>query len=911
MQGRPRAASSPCRTQIASLAFDVSWAGEDDSGGSGIAAYEVYVSDNGGPYVKWPIDPQATEMTFYGQADHTYAFYTIAIDNVGHREAAPAAPDAQTTIEFLTDPRVAQIQVRSEWLQDRALIDIAFTEEMVIAPLIADGAILQAVGLLDDTGTLVTLQVDQFAYDEVTRTLRLTVPNLAEGDYELRLAGAVLLDTAGSPLRGGDATAPGEPGGLYQYAFHFSLNSPPGADAGGSYSILEGGDTLLLDASASNDPDAGQQLTYAWTINGITRDASINATLSLTWQELVALGIGDGPAEITVSLLIDDGQGGTDTVETTLTVLNAAPIAALSNDGPVTEGSTAVVSFSNQFDPSTADSAAGFRYSYDFDSDGAFEIGDGTYAGSSVAASAVVPAAYLADGPGTRQVTARIIDKDGGYTDFTTTITIQNVAPVIALSGSGSINERAEYTLTLGEVTDPGSDTVTEYVVHWGDGSTDTYAASGSVTHVYMQGGVTARILVNLRDEDGLHAGAGTLDVEVRYLPPTDITVAPSMIAENTDTSGQNVEVGQLAAVSQSISASYAFSLVAGSGDDDNGRFLIVDDRLLVRQGTTLDYESQSRYAVRIRVTDGFNQLDKQLAVSLTDVNEPPEVAQPIPAQSATENLAFSFQFAADTFFDPDAGDVLFYSATLDGGSPLPAWLSFDAATRTFSGRPGFADEGPLVILVRAADGGTPPLEIETTFGLTVLENAVPWQNPSNRRDVDGSAQPGEPFPNDVLTVINVINALGSIPLPKPPSPLGPPPYVDVNGDAWVTPADVLDLINYINARTAPSGEAEAADLPSFVTRDDVLWTARASAFGLSLARITRAAELTTSPGERAVAVIWPAEVGLAESQDCRVASRVKRVADLDWAALAHGDLESVLESLADEIGAAWSQPPE
>jgi len=65
----------------------------------------------------------------------------------------------------------------------------------------------------------------------------------------------------------------------------------------------------------------------------------------------------------------------------------------------------------------------------------------------------------------------------------------------------------------------------------------------------------------------------------------------------------------------------------------------------------------------------------------------------------------------------------------------------------------------------------------------------MPWQNPLNRRDVDATGQPDDPTPNEVLKVINFINLHPSIELPKPPSPLGPPPYVDVIGDGWVTPA--------------------------------------------------------------------------------------------------------------------------
>ena len=65
---------------------------------------------------------------------------------------------------------------------------------------------------------------------------------------------------------------------------------------------------------------------------------------------------------------------------------------------------------------------------------------------------------------------------------------------------------------------------------------------------------------------------------------------------------------------------------------------------------------------------------------------------------------AFSFTVPAGSFADIDAGDTLSYSATLADGGALPAWLSFDAATQTFSGTPGNADVGSLSVRVTATD---------------------------------------------------------------------------------------------------------------------------------------------------------------------------------------------------------------
>jgi len=83
--------------------FTVSWGG-DDGAGSGVATYDVYISTDGGPYALWLDDTPDTSATFTGQNAHTYAFYSVATDNVGHTEAAPPAADAQTQV--VLDTRV-------------------------------------------------------------------------------------------------------------------------------------------------------------------------------------------------------------------------------------------------------------------------------------------------------------------------------------------------------------------------------------------------------------------------------------------------------------------------------------------------------------------------------------------------------------------------------------------------------------------------------------------------------------------------------------------------------------------------------------------------------------------------------------------------------------------------------------
>lgn len=92
----PTSAVSPLEPTTSWLSFPVAWSGSDS--GAGIAAYDVYVSDNGGTFQPWLAATPLTTAVYNGQSGHNYAFYSVATDAVGHREAAPATADALTTV---------------------------------------------------------------------------------------------------------------------------------------------------------------------------------------------------------------------------------------------------------------------------------------------------------------------------------------------------------------------------------------------------------------------------------------------------------------------------------------------------------------------------------------------------------------------------------------------------------------------------------------------------------------------------------------------------------------------------------------------------------------------------------------------------------------------------------------------
>ena len=103
---------------------------------------------------------------------------------------------------------------------------------------------------------------------------------------------------------------------------------------------------------------------------------------------------------------------------------------------------------------------------------------------------------------------------------------------------------------------------------------------------------------------------------------------------------------------------------------------------------------------------------------------------------------ATSFQIPAGTFADVDAGDSLSYTT-----STLPSWLSFNAATRTFSGTPVNADVGALTITVTAKDGSNATASDSFVLTIANVNDAPTVATPL----ADQSATEDQPFSFQIL----------------------------------------------------------------------------------------------------------------------------------------------------------------
>jgi Putative Ig domain/FG-GAP-like repeat/Domain of unknown function (DUF4114) len=129
---------------------------------------------------------------------------------------------------------------------------------------------------------------------------------------------------------------------------------------------------------------------------------------------------------------------------------------------------------------------------------------------------------------------------------------------------------------------------------------------------------------------------------------------------------------------------------------------------------TVGDFNNDGRFDL-VAVNRGSDNASVLLneTIATTIINRSPVVANPTSNKTIVAGTALNFTLAANTFTDPDAGDVLSYSAKLANGNQLPTWLTFNPTTRAFAGTPAAANVGELGIMVNATDKG----------GLTVSDN--------------------------------------------------------------------------------------------------------------------------------------------------------------------------------------------
>ncbi|MCL6376362.1 tandem-95 repeat protein [Pectobacterium brasiliense] len=318
------------------------------------------------------------------------------------------------------------------------------------------------------------------------------------------------------------------------------------------------------------------------------------------------------------------------------------------------------------------------------------------------------------------KVTATDTTNASVSTTFSLTVTNVNDAPIVATpipAQSVAQDDSLSFTVPAGTFTDPDGDTL----------SLSATLANGSALPSWL----TFNSATGTFSGTPGNADVGTLSIKV-IANDGNASVSTTFSLTITNVNDAPMVSATIPAQSVAQDGSLNFTVPAGTFTDPDGDTLTLSATLANGSplpswltfnpaiGTFTGTPGNSdvgTLSIKVTANDGSASVSTTFSLAVTNVNDAPVVATPIPAQSVAQDGSLNFAIPAGTFTDPD-GDTLSLSATLADGSPLPGWLTFNAATGTFSGTPGNADVGSLSIKVTATD--TASAAVSTTFSLTV-----------------------------------------------------------------------------------------------------------------------------------------------------------------------------------------------
>src|SRR3954471_4138080 len=319
---------------------------------------------------------------------------------------------------------------------------------------------------------------------------------------------------------------------------NYAANSAPTVAANnGTVSVNEG--QTAANTGTYSDANTGDTVTITASRGTVTKTGTNSGTWS--WS----LATTDGPDQTgPVTITANDGSGGV-TTSFTLNVANVAPTVTLAAGNPTTvnEGATQQTYSYTISDPG-ADTVSAVTTGC-----GANGVKvPGSDAFTNTSGSFKCP---FADAPNSSVVTASATDSDNlAGTAATQTVTVNNVAPTVTLSGPAAANEGDTKTYNF-TVSDPGQDT---FVVDAGfpdcdagatnngtfvAGSLSLTASGGSFQCFFADGPSTANVKIQVRDSDGASdaASQSVQIVAVANVNPTVTAPANQNANEGASTS--------------------------------------------------------------------------------------------------------------------------------------------------------------------------------------------------------------------------------------------------------------------------------------------------------------------------------------------------------------------------------------
>ena len=185
------------------------------------------------------------------------------------------------------------------------------------------------------------------------------------------------------------------------------------------------------------------------------------------------------------------------------------------------------ITFSAASDPSSADTSAGFRYTFDCS-------GTDDLAASYAAAGAMDNTTCTFTDNGTFTVFGRIFDKDDGYSQYSTVVTVDNVAPQNVEGGNDQTVNEGDLVSLIGSFTDPGSADTHTSCGRWSPTTArpSPTAPAQNFSFTPNDNGSYA-VTFTVTDDDG-GANSDSFTVTVDNVAPTATFNAPASVNEGS-----------------------------------------------------------------------------------------------------------------------------------------------------------------------------------------------------------------------------------------------------------------------------------------------------------------------------------------------------------------------------------------
>ncbi|MFZ4470583.1 MAG: cadherin domain-containing protein, partial [Pirellula sp.] len=314
----------------------------------------------------------------------------------------------------------------------------------------------------------------------------------------------------------------------------------------------------------------------------------------------------------------------------------------------------------------------------------------------------------------TYNVRVRVTDRVGGFIEapFVINVLDTNESPNVLTLSANTIAENAPSGTPIGTLIgfDPDAGSVLSYSLISGVGSDDnasfTLAGNSISSNASFDFETKKTFSIRARVEDQFGAGLE----RVFQILVTNVNEAPTLVAVNPNSINErlpiNSLVGDLSTSDPDAGDSFAYSLVSGSGSQDNSFFTIVGNKL--RSTSVFDFDVRSTYSVRVRSVDaGGFAVDTPLTIQVLNVNDPPT---DISLSNATiaENQPAGIPTLVGTFSTTDADDVDSYSYSLvsgTGSTDNANWQIIGNALFTNSNL-NFEQQSVHRVRVRSTDAG-------------------------------------------------------------------------------------------------------------------------------------------------------------------------------------------------------------